>query len=79
MMKAVSRAHQLAEAYERVALANHYMVDIGVFVSKDELFAIHQILIQWHNATSEKTRRRKRLELALDILTHDARQRGIYL
>lgn len=71
-------ARQLADAYEAVARADHYLVGV---LSRDnwaiDLFdAAEQVLITRQNALASQTGRAwRRLELALDMLAYDRRRR----
>lgn len=76
---AISAEH-LADAYEAVAHANHYLVGI---VGRDDIVlddydAAEQILINRMNKESDRTGRKtirwRRLNLALDTLEYDRKR-----
>lgn len=72
----MTRAEQLADAYEAVASADHYMVGIVETVTDDELGDAQQILITRQNAlTDESGEAFKVLELALDLIEQEQRSR----
>lgn len=68
------RAQHLADAYEKVAEANHYMVGVNVDASTspyslvDDLEAAEQILINKQNLGRQKGVAFDRLKLALDLV-----------
>lgn len=65
----VVRPKHLADAFIRVAKANHYMVGVTADYSSDELDAAEQILIDAQNAIpSQKGKLYSTLELALDLI-----------
>lgn len=66
------RSEQLADAYMRLARANHYMLGITETVTDDELDAAEQILIPIEYG---ETRKAKLARLALDMLDHDRKAR----
>lgn len=67
-----SLEQNLADAYEAVAIANHYHVGIVGDVTPDLRDAARQILIRRENAAKWKTDK-KRIGLALDLLENDDR------
>lgn len=70
----MERPEQLANAYEALARANHYMLGIVEPVTDDERNAAEQILIARQNAGPQKGATYKRLDLALDCLEYDRRK-----
>ena len=89
MPKPKTRAEQLADAYEAVARANHYMVGIIETVTDDERDEAEQILIRRQNdlvghhwppgSPGHRHFHRKggpfaRLDLALDVLDYDRKR-----
>lgn len=70
----MTRAEQLAKAYEAVARTNHYMVGIVESVTQEERDAAKQILITRQNAGKQSGAAYRRLDLALDLLEHDGRK-----
>lgn len=70
--KAKERSEQIADAYEAIARANHYMVGLIEAVTFDETETARQILIRRQNALSNnKTRRYRVLNLALDLVEQE--------
>jgi hypothetical protein len=68
----MDRYEQLADAYEAVARANHYMVGIVEPCTADERDEAEQVLITRQNALPQhRGRAHKRLDLALDLIAHD--------
>lgn len=67
----MTRSEQLADAYEEVAHADHYMVGIVESVTDDERDAAEQILITRQNSCAPDTSAWEVFELALDCLSQD--------
>lgn len=67
----MTRAEQLADAYEAVARTDHYMVGIVESVTDAERDTAEQILITRQNAGKQSGAAYRRLDLALDLLQHD--------
>lgn len=68
-----TRSEQLADAFEAVATANHYMVGIvDPQITSNEIDDAEQILIARQNATNEQDYPEtwKVLNLALDLLDY---------
>lgn len=66
-----TRPEQIAEAFSRVAKANHYMIGFIGKVTLDELDAAEQCLIALENADRERygqPTRSKRYDLAFELL-----------
>jgi hypothetical protein len=72
------RFEQLADAYEAVAMTNHYMVGIVEKFTDDELAGAYRLIINRQNALPphHKTRH-KRLSLALDLIEEEKRRRHL--
>lgn len=69
-----TRAERLANAYERIARSDHYMVGLVETVTEDERDAAEQILITPQNTRREVGSLEQHvqvLDLALDLLEHD--------
>ena len=72
------RFEQLADAYEAVAKADHYMVGIVEKVTDDELLDAEQLTITRQNALPPRMRtRHRRLDLALDLIEAEKKQRRL--
>ncbi len=69
----MTRAEQLAAAYEAIAGVNHYMVGLVEKVTADERDDAEQALITRQNQQVEGSELWTVLELALDLLEHDRR------
>ena len=73
----MTRSEQLAQAFETVAVANHYMIGVVEKYSDDELAEAKQILIKKQNSVPEslvgKSRWRS-LDLALDLVEQAERR-----
>jgi hypothetical protein len=69
----MTRAEQLADAYEAIARTNHYMVGIVETVTETERDDAEQILITRQNAGKQSGAAYKRLDLALDLIEHERR------
>lgn len=70
--KAKERGEQIADAYEAIARANHYMVGLVETVTFDETETARQILIRRQNALpNNKARRYRVLNLALDLVEQE--------
>jgi hypothetical protein len=63
-----TRAQQFADAYELVALSDHYMVGVVEPATDTELAAAEQILITRQNSKPAGSSAYKRLETALDLI-----------
>lgn len=72
---AQTREYQLADAYELIAQANHYMVGLVEGVTDDERDEAEQVLVERQN-NIPRGRRWRRLEFALDLLERD-RERSL--
>lgn len=59
---------QLADAFEAVARANHYMVGIIELLERDDLDAAEQILITRQSVAKAGGAAQRRLSLALDLI-----------
>lgn len=75
-----SIAEDIADAYEAVAQANHYLVGVLARdgISNEEYGAAEQVLINRLNKESDRTGRKtirwRRLNLALDTLEYDRKR-----
>ena len=73
----MTRSEQLADAYIKLARADHYMIGIIETVTADERDAAEQILITQQNSVANDTQVWAQLELALDVLENDRKRARI--
>jgi hypothetical protein len=69
-----ARAKDIADAFCKIAVANHYMVTFNANVTDEELEIAKQYLIAWSNTYNNSN---LELELALDLIEAEMKGRKL--